>query len=98
VQRGGIPTAFDRIIASRLGAFAAFRLLDFMKQEIHDTQVLGLAGRGIEAFSLTEALHQMDIKIGRPKNEWFMELLEVANALAKCSPVCQTDSLEAQGF
>jgi len=94
VQRGGIPTAFDRIIASRMGAFAAFRLLDFMKQDIHDTQVLGLAGRGIEAFSLTEAMQQMDIKIGRPRNEWFMELLEVANALAKCSPVCQTDILE----
>ena len=95
VQRGGIPTAFDRIIASRMGAFAAFRLLDSLKQQTNDAQVLGLAGRGIECFSLSEAMQQMDVKIGRPKTEWFMELLEVANALAKCSPVCQTIPVEA---
>ncbi|MCU0572330.1 MAG: 6-phosphofructokinase [Syntrophobacteraceae bacterium] len=96
VQRGGIPTAFDRIIASRMGAFAAFRLLDSLKQQIHDAQVLGLAGRGIESFSLSEAMQQMDVKIGRPKTEWFMELLEVANALAKCSPVCHTNTVQVQ--
>jgi len=94
VQRGGIPTAFDRIIASRMGAFAAFRLLDSLKHKTQDAQVLGLAGRGIECFSLSEAMQQMDVAIGRPKTEWFMELLEVANVLAKCTPVCQSTAVE----
>jgi 6-phosphofructokinase 1 len=94
VQRGGIPTAFDRITATRMGAFGAFQLLDCLKQQRNDALVLGLSGRGIESFSLAEAMQQMDLKLGRPKNEWFMELLEVANALAKCAPVCQTDDIE----
>jgi 6-phosphofructokinase 1 len=34
MQRGGSPTAFDRVLAMRLGAFAANRLLSGFKGEM----------------------------------------------------------------
>lgn len=88
VQRGGIPTAFDRILATRMGAFAASRILDAMMSRRTEVEVLGLSGRGIGTTPMTEAMNEMDLKIGRPKHEWFMELVRVASSLAKCGATC----------
>jgi 6-phosphofructokinase 1 len=88
VQRGGIPTAFDRILATRMGAFAASRMLEAMSGHRTEVEVLGLSGRGIEALPLDEAMSQMDLKLGRPKHEWFMDLVRVASSLAKCGATC----------
>lgn len=86
VQRGGLPTAFDRILASRMGSFAAFSLLEAMEKETMDISVLGLRGRGVTSSPISEALGQMDLKNGRPRHEWFLDLMEVADALAKHGP------------
>ena len=88
VQRGGIPTAFDRILATRMGAFAAFTLLELMQQRQTDATVLGLCGRGIKAFPLAEAIEELDVNRGRPKNQWFMDLIATADALARHAPAC----------
>jgi 6-phosphofructokinase 1 len=94
VQRGGLPTAFDRILATRMGASAAFALLDLMNSQKSDVTVLGLRGRGVQTFTLAEALQQLDIKRGRPKHQWFMELIQVANALARHEPTCLLDDAQ----
>lgn len=86
LQRGGIPSAFDRITASRMGAEAAFALLKAMAEEKTTVQVLGLRGRGLTIVPIEEALGEMDLKRGRPREEWFMRLLEVAETLAKQGP------------
>ncbi|MCE5244932.1 MAG: 6-phosphofructokinase, partial [Desulfobacteraceae bacterium] len=83
VQRGGVPTAFDRILASRMGAKAAFTMMDALNAGTSEVTVLGLSGRGITASGLPAALREMDVRRGRPKREWFMQLLEMADALAK---------------
>lgn len=83
VQRGGLPTAFDRILASRLGAAAALHLLESMKNDSPDVSVLGLRGRGIEKVPIQAALEEMDTANGRPKVQWFLDLMEAADALAK---------------
>ena len=88
VQRGGSPTAFDRLLASRMGAFAAKTLFQALQGQEFEVQVLGLRGRGIEATPLSLALQEMDRQHGRPKRQWFMELIEVANVLAKHAPLC----------
>ncbi len=90
LQRGGSPTAFDRILASRMGANAAFSLLDALESGKDDVQVLGLRERKITFLSLDEAFEEMDFKHGRPKDQWFMELVEVAETLAKHAPSCST--------
>ncbi|MDD5016111.1 MAG: 6-phosphofructokinase, partial [Atribacterota bacterium] len=53
LQRGGSPSAFDRILASRLGAAAVEHLL---KGET--SKMIGLIGNKIEATDLAEVLAQ----------------------------------------
>jgi len=86
VQRGGIPTAFDRILASRMGSCAAFALLEAMRESKIDVQVLGLSGAGVSSSPLSQALQEMDLGRGRPKRQWFMDLMPIAESLAKHGP------------
>lgn len=86
IQRGGMPMAFDRILACRMGAAAAFAIIDLMHEQLSDVQVIGLRGRGVEARAFSEALKEMDLQQGRPKDQWFLQLVEVADALAKYAP------------
>jgi 6-phosphofructokinase 1 len=95
VQRGGIPTAFDRILACRLGAMAAATMLEAMGENSTEVTVLGLSGRGIVSASLSEAFEQMDTKRGRPKRQWFMNLVEAADTLARHAPSCPLEAPRA---
>ena len=92
IQRGGIPTAFDRILASRMGDFAASLLFEGIQSGRADAQVVGFKGKSIVACPIGEALQSMDMKRGRPKREWFLDLFDLATALAKHGPEtpCQT--------
>lgn len=87
LQRGGAPSAFDRILASRLGAAAAATIQHLMNDG-GDVSVLGLRGRGITGYSLAQAYQEMDLRRLRPKRQWFMEFVEMADALAKHAPMC----------
>jgi 6-phosphofructokinase 1 len=91
VQRGGAPTAFDRILASRMGAAAADTLQQLIEEGGSDVRLLGLRGRGIVACSQAQGFQEMDHRRGRPRQQWFMELAEVADALAKHAPLCLLD-------
>ena len=70
LQRGGYPSAFDRILASRLGAAAVEQLLG--KKDHH---MLGLFGNEIQAIPLSEVLAK--------KNELRKSMYELANILAQ---------------
>lgn len=86
VQRGGVPTAFDRITASRMGATAAFRLAEEMEKGQTGVEVIGLRGRGISVYSLADAIGEIDLKQGRPREQWFMRLVKTAASLAGHGP------------
>jgi 6-phosphofructokinase 1 len=58
IQRGGSPTARDRMIASRLG-YEAVRLLS---EDIYNVAV-GIIGGEVRSFGLEEALDLTDTKI-----------------------------------
>jgi len=53
IQRGGTPTAFDRILASRMGAEAVFKLL-----EGKSNRMVGLVDGQIKDFDIDYALRQ----------------------------------------
>jgi 6-phosphofructokinase 1 len=86
LQRGGIPTAFDRILASRMGAAAAFDLLAALEKGDSEIHVLGLRGPGVSSLTLEEAVAEMDVANGRPRQQWFMELTAMAETLAQAGP------------
>lgn len=91
IQRGGMPTAFDRVLACRFGAYAAGLMTEFLNEKekpFKEALVLGLRGRGITATPLEEAMKEMDRENDRPVNQWFLELLDTADRLALPSPYC----------
>jgi len=69
LQRGGTPTAFDRMLASRLGAAA----VDLLLSGCHDRMV-GLVGGEVRASPLTVALAQ--------QKQFPLDLYELANILS----------------
>ncbi|HIC88505.1 MAG TPA: 6-phosphofructokinase [Anaerolineae bacterium] len=83
LQRGGVPSPFDRILASRLGAHAVSHLLEDIRAGATTADVIGLRGKRIEITRLAEALKEMDAQVGRPRHQWYLNLLEVARILAQ---------------
>ena len=71
VQRGGFPTAFDRILACRVGAEAARTLLKSMKGGSGEVLVFGVDEDAIGSCTLEEALEQMDTEHERPELNGF---------------------------
>jgi len=88
VQRGGFPTAFDRILACKMGAEAASALLKSMQNHSKEVLTFGLNQGAITSCTLSEAMSQMEERHGRPKVEWFMELSPMSYSLAKSGPSC----------
>jgi 6-phosphofructokinase 1 len=89
VQRGGFPTAFDRILACRMGAQAAFGLLNSLEKNTSEVLTFGLNDGAITSCTLSEALGQMDVQHSRPKFQWFMDMHDMVNRLAKSAPVTE---------
>jgi len=67
VQRGGRPSVFDRLLATRMGAFAADRIL-----EGESGNLVALRGRTLESFPLAEAVAEL-----RPLDLALLDLAEV---------------------
>ncbi len=86
LQRGGVPTAFDRIQGSRLGAHAARRIMDDIASGSTELSVVGVQRRGIEVTPFQEAMQQMDWDHGRPKEQGWLHWRDLADVLAKPGP------------
>jgi len=95
VQRGGFPTAFDRILGCRMGAEAASSMLKALKDRSHEVLVFGLNQGAITSTPFSEAMKQMDEKCGRPKSQWFMELCPMSYSLARSCPRPGTENISA---
>jgi 6-phosphofructokinase 1 len=67
VQRGGSPTVYDRIIATRLGSFAANHLIDG-----HSGNMVGIQGGKLVIVPLSES-----VKMLRPLDLQLLKLVDV---------------------
>lgn len=67
VQRGGRPSAYDRLLATRMGAYAADHLIDG-----ESGQMAAMRGNVLESFPLAEA-----VKVIKPLNLALLGLTEV---------------------
>lgn len=86
VQRGGAPTAFDRIQGSRLGARAAQQVMADIADGRTDVNVIGIARRGVVITPFAEAMATMDRENDRPREQAFMQWRALADTLAKPDP------------
>ncbi|MGQ9490031.1 MAG: 6-phosphofructokinase [Anaerolineae bacterium] len=86
LQRGGVPTAFDRIQGSRLGAHAARQLLADIGAGRADVNVIGIQSRGVVVTPYEEAMAEFDWENERPKEQAFLRWRKLADTLAKPGP------------
>ncbi|OQA38319.1 MAG: 6-phosphofructokinase [Chloroflexi bacterium ADurb.Bin325] len=87
LQRGGTPTAFDRVQGSRLGAHAARQIMQDIEAGNTDINVIGIERRGVAVTPYKEAMLMMDWESGRPKEQSFLAWRGLVDTLAKPDPV-----------
>ena len=86
LQRGGVPTAFDRIQGTRLGAYAARHIMADVAANRADVNVIGIRQRGVVITPFDEAAAEMAWEKGRPKEQAFMQWRHLADTLAEPGP------------
>ncbi|HEX9014280.1 MAG TPA: 6-phosphofructokinase [Anaerolineaceae bacterium] len=86
LQQGGNPSPFDRIQATRL----ATRCIDYLIKQVESgasqSAFIGLQGREIKFVNLEDFPRLADLKNQRPKEQWWMDLREIAHLLSKPAP------------
>lgn len=88
LQQGGNPSPFDRIQATRL----ATRCIDYLIQQIESpnpqSAFIGLQGKEIRFLPIEDFDRMVDMKAQRPKQQWWMDLRQIAAVLAQPCPRC----------
>jgi 6-phosphofructokinase 1 len=83
LQRGGIPTAFDRVEGSRLGAHAARQIMADITAGRTDANVIGTVNQEVVVTPFTVAMAQVDWENWRPREQNWLEWRALADTLAK---------------
>ena len=81
-QQGGVPTPFDRLLATRLVS----RALELLDGELGcggvEGYFLGLVESRVAAQPLSAMMGQMDLEHRRPKQQWWLALRDVLSAVS----------------
>ncbi len=85
-QQGGNPTPFDRIQGTRLGVRSINYLLDEIGKKQPGQVFIGLEGGKIQFTDMENYPRLEDRDFGRPKSQWWMDLLPIAQILAQPGP------------
>jgi 6-phosphofructokinase 1 len=81
LQQGGSPSPFDRIQATRLTVKCIEFLIDRALHGRSDGAFIGIKGGRVQILSLDELPRMMDSEHARPREQWWMELREIAQIL-----------------
>ena len=82
IQQGGDPTAFDRLLATRLANAAVKQLRKQFKKEQHKAVYLGVAPDGITVQRIERMNQEIDFEARRPKDQWWLPLREVTELVS----------------
>jgi 6-phosphofructokinase 1 len=86
LQQGGDPSPFDRIQATRLARRSVGFLIENLEAKKNDAAFIGLQAGQVEFHELENFPKMGDATTNRPKEQWWMELREIARVLAQPSP------------
>jgi 6-phosphofructokinase 1 len=82
IQQGGDPSPFDRIQATRLASRCISFISDELARRTAAGAFIGYRSGRVEIISLEELPRLMDTRHRRPKDQWWMDLRPIAQALA----------------
>jgi 6-phosphofructokinase 1 len=86
LQQGGNPSPFDRIQATRLAARCIEHLTESADAPNPPVKFIGLQGGEIKFYNIEDLPRMADIPLARPKEQWWMDMRNVARVLAKPGP------------
>ena len=86
LQRGGVPTAFDRVEGSRLGAYAARQIMADSAAGRTGASVIGIVDQQVIVTPFAEAMAQVDWENWRPREQAWLKWHALADTLAKPGP------------
>ena len=81
LQQGGNPSAFDRILATRLAHYAIDRLSDLLARGGDDASYVGLTDGSLRSWPVSGMLDQLDVAERRPREQWWLDLLPALRAV-----------------
>lgn len=86
LQQGGDPSPFDRIQATRMATRCVDWLIEQSQSSVGEVACIGLE-KGHLMFTELERLPKlMDEKYQRPRDQWWLELKQIAKVMAKSAP------------
>ncbi len=86
VQQGGDPSPFDRIHATRLAARCIEFLIENANSGSPESAFIGLESGGIHIHNIEDMPRLIDDTLQRPKKQWWLDLLPIAQMLAQPAP------------
>jgi 6-phosphofructokinase 1 len=86
LQQGGNPSPFDRIQATRLATRCINYLIDQVENKSAQSAFIGLQGKEIKFHNMEDFDRMIDVQNQRPKDQWWMDLRQIARVLAQPGP------------
>jgi 6-phosphofructokinase 1 len=86
MQQGGDPSPFDRIQATRLAEHCVSFLIDEADKPTPASAAIGLQAGHVRFTSLEDLPRLSDKVYRRPKDQWWLELRDIARIMAQPAP------------
>ncbi len=86
LQQGGNPSPFDRIQATRLATRCIDYLIDNVERKSYECAFIGLQGKEINFHKLEDFDRMVELKLQRPKDQWWLDIRPIARILAQPGP------------
>jgi 6-phosphofructokinase 1 len=85
-QQGGDPSPYDRIQATRLARLCLDYLIEECENGSNRSSFIGFESGKIEFHDMRDFVRMIDVDCQRPKDQWWLELRDIASLLAKLEP------------
>jgi 6-phosphofructokinase 1 len=86
LQQGGDPSPFDRIQATRLSGMCLDYLVEQCDKGEHNSAFIGMENGRIRFHDMRDFDRLIDTEHQRPKDQWWLELKDIADLLARSGP------------
>jgi 6-phosphofructokinase 1 len=86
LQQGGDPSPFDRIQATRFASLSLNYLINECNQGSCNSAFIGLQNGQFIFHDMRDFDRMTDLKYQRPKEQWWLQLKEITNLMAKLTP------------
>jgi 6-phosphofructokinase 1 len=86
LQQGGDPSPFDRIQATRLARLCLQHLIEHCTKNDSSACFIGLQNGKFIFHDMRDFDRMADLKLQRPREQWWLELRSIANIMAKLAP------------